>query len=127
MIKIAAGTYSFTIEQGTTVAKVLTWKDGSGTAINLTGYTARLQVRPTQISATINWDATTENGAIALGGAAGTITLIASATVTAGWTWTIPTGQTKPQGVYDLELIDGSGNVTRVIQGTITLDPEVTR
>lgn len=126
---MAAGSYSFTIEQGTTLNKVLTWKDNQVTPqpINLTGYTARMQVRPSQSSSTINHEFTTENGGITLGGALGTITITASAIITAGWTWTIPSGQTKPQGVYDLELVDGSGSVTRLIQGTITLDPEVTR
>jgi hypothetical protein len=30
-------------------------------------------------------------------------------------------------GVYDLEIIDDDGNVSRVIEGTFTLSQEVTR
>lgn len=29
--------------------------------------------------------------------------------------------------VYDLELVSGSGTVTRVLEGTFSLTPEVTR
>jgi hypothetical protein len=44
-------------------------------AINLTGYTARMQVRSTLESAEALIELTTANGRIALGGSAGTITL----------------------------------------------------
>lgn len=131
---MAAGSYSFTIEMGTTVNKVLVWKDGQSVPqpIDNTGWSARMEVRPTLASTTINWGPTSSNGGLILGGSDGSITLHADATTTAAWTtganaWVIPTGQTKPQGVYDLEMVDGSGNVIRLIQGTITLDPEVTR
>ena len=29
--------------------------------------------------------------------------------------------------VYDAEIIDGSGNVTRIVEGMITVTPEVSR
>jgi hypothetical protein len=31
------------------------------------------------------------------------------------------------QYVYDIEMTDGDGSTTRILQGTITVDPEVTR
>jgi hypothetical protein len=41
---MAATTYDILIEQGATYSQVITYKE-SGAAVNLTGYTARMQVR----------------------------------------------------------------------------------
>jgi len=43
---MAAGRYSFVIEQGATTNIQINWTDVSGSAIDLTGYNARMQVRP---------------------------------------------------------------------------------
>jgi len=115
---MAATTYDILIEQGATFSQVITYKD-NGVAVNLTGYTARMQVRSTLESATTVVELTTANGRIALGGAAGTITLTISATDTAGLT--------AGRGVYDLELVSGSGIVTRLLQGVATISRNVTR
>jgi hypothetical protein len=66
-------------------------------------------VRATLESAEALIELTTGNGRIALGGSAGTITLTISATDTAALT--------AGRGVYDLELVSGSGIVTRLLQG----------
>jgi hypothetical protein len=63
---------------------------------------------------------TSENAGITLGDAAGTITLSATATVTAALTAPF-------SGVYDLELVSGGGVVTRLLEGSATISPEVTR
>ena len=115
---MAATTYDITIEQGATFSQLITYKE-SGVAINLTGYTARMQVRSTLESATSVVELTTANSRIALGGAAGTITLTISATDTASLT--------AGRGVYDLELVSGSGIVTRLLQGVATISRNVTR
>ena len=113
-------TYNLEINQGATLALVATWSDSAGTAINLTGYTARLNVRETYASTSAVLTLTTENSGIVLGGAAGTITLAATATVTAALTAPF-------SGVYDLELVSGGGVVTRLLEGSATISPEVTR
>ena len=115
---MAATTYDITIEQGATFSQVITYKE-SGVAINLTGYTARMQVRSTLESATSVVELTTANSRITLGGAAGTITLTISATDTAALT--------AGRGVYDLELVSGSNIVTRLLQGVCTISRNVTR
>jgi hypothetical protein len=115
---MAATTYDLLIEQGATYSQVITYKD-NGVAVNLTGYTARMQVRATLESASTLVELTTANSRIALGGAAGTITLTISATDTAGLT--------AGRGVYDLELVSGSGIVTRLLQGVATISRNVTR
>ena len=113
-----AGNYDITCDQGATFSRVITWKNSNGTPIDLTNYTARMQVRANYPSTTVVLELTTVNGGITLGGALGTITLAATATTTAAIA--------ADQYVYDLELITGS-NVTRVVEGSFTVTPEVTR
>jgi hypothetical protein len=115
---MAATTYDILLEQGATFSQVITYKD-NGVAVNLTGYTARMQVRATLESASTLVELTTANSRIALGGAAGTISLTISATDTAALT--------AGRGVYDLELVSGSGIVTRLLQGVCTISRNVTR
>ena len=115
---MSATTYDILIEQGATYGQLVTYKE-SGVAVNLTGYTARMQVRSTLESASTVVELTTANGRIALGGAAGTISLTISATDTAALT--------AGRGVYDLELVSGSGIVTRLLQGVATISRNVTR
>ena len=72
---------------------------------------------------TLTWytalaDLTSSSG-ITLGGSAGTIVIKLTDTQT--------TAITPGPGVWDLELIDGSGIVTRFIEGTCTFTPSVTR
>jgi len=114
-----AGTYNFVADQGATFSRVITWKDSAGSAINLGGYEARMQLR-SQIDASgaAVFEFTTGNGRISLGGTAGTITLSAAATATQA----IP----ADTYVYDLELVE-SGVVTRLVQGQFELRGEVTR
>lgn len=87
--------------------------------VNLTGFTARMQIRETVESTTVIKSLTTENGGIALGGATGVITLTITATDTAALTF--------DSAVYDLEVVSGGGVVTQVAYGNVTLVDEVTR
>ena len=106
------------IPQGATFSRVIRYsKDGD--EVNLTGFTARMQIRPTAASATTTLSLTTENTRIALGGVAGTITLSISATDTAAIT--------AGRYVYDLELVSAGGIVTRLLQGVVTVSANVTR
>ena len=108
------------IPQGATFSRVIRYRDkDSGSNINLTGFTARMQLRPTAASATTTLSLTTENTRITLGGTAGTITLSISATDTAA----IAAGRY----VYDLELVSAGGIVTRLLQGVVTVSANVTR
>lgn len=109
----------FTIYQGATFPKRLTWKSGPVSApVDLTGCTARMQVRSSVDSPIVLLSLTTENGGIALGGTAGTIDLYVSAADTAAITWR--------SGVWDLEIVHPGGDVVRLAQGSISVSPEVT-
>ena len=107
------------MDQGATFSRAITWQDSQAVPVNLTGYTARMQVRDEVDSASAALSLTTENSRISLGGTAGTITLLVSAADTAA----VAAGEY----VYDLELVSGAGTVTRLIQGCFTVDGEVTR
>lgn len=111
---MAAGKYNFTLEQGTTFNREITVQE-SGSAMNLTGYTPRMQMRSTHDSSTIalTFTATVSNAA------QGKISLTATDTLTSA----------VEEGiyVYDLEIESGGGTVTRLMEGSVTVTPEVTR
>lgn len=112
--------YDMTIYQGADFERVLTWSLGEpAVLVNLTGYTARMQLRTIPASDDVALELTTENGRISLGGAAGTINLDLPASVTEDLA--------ANQYAYDLEVIAPSGFVTRLIEGFVNVDPEVTR
>lgn len=113
-----AGTYNIIADQGATFNRVVTYNDSNGVPVNLTGYTAKMQIRPTPGASELAVELSTVNGRITLGGSAGTVTLnVAAADMefSAG------------QYAYDLELTSGSGVVTRVLMGTFLLRGEVTK
>lgn len=116
---MAAANYDFEIEQGATLLKPIVWKDSAGVAVNLTGYTAKMQVRKSASSPDVLLEMSTTNGKIQLTPATGTITLVFSATTTADISWT--------RGKYDLELTSADGTVTRLIEGEISVSREITR
>jgi hypothetical protein len=105
--------------QGETFRKRFRWASPSGVPIDLTGCTARLQVRPDVESPTVLVDLTTENGGIKLGGVDGTIDMFVSATDTAAYTW--------ESGVHDLEIEHPNGDVKTLAYGSASLAKEVTR
>jgi len=128
---MAAGKYNFTIEQGTTVNFELAYKDANGAAINLTGYSGRMQIRPDYadstktsylyLSSSLNADRTGINFSGSAGTnspSLGTIGVYISAVTSSTLNF--------DTAVYDLELQSGSV-VTRLLQGTIKLSREVTR
>lgn len=88
-------------------------------AIDLTGYTARMQVRTKLETATTLLELTTENSGIVLDNTKKTISINISATDTAALTWLT--------GVYSLELISSTGIVTTLINGNVSVKKEVTR
>tara|TARA_R100000152_G_scaffold4295_1_gene1490 strand:+ start:484 stop:837 length:354 start_codon:yes stop_codon:yes gene_type:complete len=117
---MSAGYHHFIIEQGATFGQTLTLKDSSDTVINLSGYaSAEMDLRENPESSSTIITLTTSNSRIALGGAAGTVTLSISASDTANLT--------AGDGVYDLEIVDGSSNVYRILEGTYTVRRNISR
>lgn len=116
---MSAGALDIILEQGATFTLAMVWTDPDDLPINLTGYTARMQVRQMPNVYEVIVELTTENGRIALGGSAGTIDL----TIAAADTEALPGGEY----VYDLELVSGGGIVTRLVEGACLIPAEVTR
>ena len=111
---MAAGTYNFTIEQGATFTRLLTLKENAS-VMNLAGYSAASQMRSTHDSSTVvgTFSCSVANAS------GGTISMLMSASATGG----IEEGIY----VYDVEITASSGAVNRILQGRVTLTPQVTR
>jgi hypothetical protein len=116
---MAAATYNFDIEQGATLRKPIVWKDSTNAVVNLTGYTAKMQVRRSAASDEVLLELSSANGKIAITPLQGKVELIFSAATTEAVDWR--------RGKYDLELTSADGTVTRLIEGEITVSREVTR
>ena len=86
--------------------------------MDLTGMSARMQIRPSLTSSTILDTYTTELGTIVIDNTLKTITILVPAATTAGYTFST--------GVYSLELVQGT-TVYQIITGNISLVQEVTR
>lgn len=125
---MAAGKYSFIIEQGSTYQSELVYKDSAGEPIDLTDYSARMQIRPSPGSTTLYLTLSSSIGpdgsGLNLNGlngstpkTSGSIGIIISAYSSSLLTF--------DQAVYDLELYSGSF-VTRIIEGRVQLSKEVT-
>lgn len=89
-----------------------------GQIVDLTGYTARMQIRLNKSASATIIELTTENGRIVIDGTNGLITATLVSSDTAALDFN--------RGVYDLEIITGS-TVERLLEGNVTLSKEVTR
>ena len=85
---------------------------------DLTGVTARMQVRGKITDVEVIDELTTENGGIIIDNALKTITILVSATDTAAYNFS--------SAVYSMELINGT-EVIPFIYGNLTLEKEITR
>jgi hypothetical protein len=103
------------IDQGTTYTVTVSVTDDTGTARNLTGYTARSQLRKSYYT-----NSNTAFTVSILNPSEGEITLSLTNTQTSA----------LKQGryVYDLELVEtATGKVERIVEGIVTIYPEATR
>jgi hypothetical protein len=124
-----AGSHNFICEQGATFKRTVEIEqpdldtDPTGNTFapyDLTGFTARMQVRRTIDSSNFLLELTTENGCLEINPASPTnvISINVPDEVTAS---------VDTSGIYDLEIENESGEVSRVLQGNFTVVPQVTR
>lgn len=110
---MVAAKYTLTLERGANENKVFIYKDSTGSAVNLTGYTASTIFLDKAGGATLLTLSSPSSG-IVLGGAAGTIT----------HSFTLSQVAALPQkGVFRTKLTL-SGITTRIVQGEFYVDPE---
>ena len=122
---MAAGKYNFTIEQGTTVDFELVYRDKDNQPIDIDSYTGRMQIKDkpggniTHITLTNNL-ATDGTGLDFDDGEQGKIRVFISAYSSSLLDFN--------KASYDLEIATNETYpiVTRLLQGTVTLDKEVT-
>ena len=108
------------IPQGTTYTHDFNYVETDGTTIiDLTGYTARMQFRSEKSAAAPFHEATTENSGIIIVPAEGKITFNLSDADSSAFT--------DYAGFYDLEIASSGGVITRVVEGKVTINQEVTR
>lgn len=136
---MAAGKYSFLIEQGATLkfeVQYLATTTGSScnhtdtTPNDLTGYSGRLQIRPSldsstviiNLSSSLQADGTGLNFSGSNGvtpPTSGSIGIYISAVSSSALDFT--------EGVYDLEIESPTGFVVRLLEGNVKLSKQVTR
>lgn len=126
---MAAGRYSFTIEQGTTLDFNVQYLDSNSTPVDLTDYSGRMQIRPTLTSndviITLSSSRAGDGTGLNFSGSNGTtpptsgsIGVFISAASSSLFNFN--------EAVYDLEIYSGS-IVTRILEGKVKLSKEVTR
>ena len=106
---------NYIIDQGTNFSSTVTVKDSQGVALNLTGYTATANMALGYASTRTRTALTIE---FASDRTTGGVTMSLTATQTAAL-------EAPARYVFDLDITDSSGTVTRVIEGLMTTRPNV--
>jgi len=105
---------NLTIDQGTDFTATITVANESGTAVNLTDYTGRGQMRKSPFTSAYHAFTVTVSDA-----EAGEVTLAMNSSTTAAIT--------AGRYLYDIEVVSGGGTVTRIVEGIATVTPEITK
>jgi hypothetical protein len=127
---MAAGKYSFVLEQGATTNFEIQYKDANGSAIDLSGYSGKMQIKsdyadnnPTTyitLSSSLNADGTGLNFSGSNGSTptqSGSIGIYISAASSSLLTF--------DTAKYDLEIVSGV-TVSRLLEGNIKLSKQIT-
>ena len=124
MANLRGNVHDMIVDQGATVNTVFTIKNSARSALDITGYVARMQVRrfdgtTRDPSPTVIAEYTSYDGYLIIGGSAGTVTLLIPPADMAAY---------EPGSyVYDLEVESALGETTRIVQGKFIVRAEVTR
>lgn len=124
MANLRGNVHEMIVDQGATVNTVFTVKNSARSALDLTGYVARMQVRrfsgtTRDPEVTVIAEYTSYDGYLTVGGSAGTVTLLIPPADMAAY---------EPGSyVYDLEVESALGETTRIVQGKFIVRAEVTR
>lgn len=115
---MAALNYDLLINQGETWSVAFPVMDGAGDPLVVNGWSARAQIR-VYVHDTVplfEWNSTTLDNAVVSGTS---VVLHLDPVDTANWSF--------KSALYDIELTDPDGAVTRLAEGKVYLKPEITR
>lgn len=122
LLSTTAATIDIVVQQGATYYAEYELED-AGSPIDLTGCTATAKIKDVFGGTTLETFTcaipTPANGIV-------TLTLTAAETAAMTGTFANTSARTAIIGVWDFEIIDGSSQVARPAQGTVTLSREVT-
>jgi hypothetical protein len=112
--------------QGATFSQTLIWEMGNPPVpVNLTGYSAKLQVRSSHKSKAVIIELSTDNSRISLGTGGDMTTGAINLFISAAHTGELSVCE-EVKAVYDLEMTSGY-TVSRILQGNVIIVPEVTK
>lgn len=110
---------NLTIEQGIPFTQDFIVKDENNVNVDLTGYSARMHFRLNYNDSTIRLDANTTNGKLVIDTVNSKCSIALSEADTASLVF--------QKYVYDIELVNPSNVPKRMVQGSVTIDLEVTK
>jgi len=113
-----AGQKNFEVDQNATFSFVVEYKDDNGNAIDLTGASAKMQVRDVKGGTKLAVTLTSPSGGIVINGTLGKITVTLTPTQTNKLFY--------PKSVYDIMVIDSNANKIKLLEGFLTLNRSVT-
>jgi hypothetical protein len=105
------------LPQGQTWDTKFVWESG-GSAVDLTGYAARMMLRATAEAA---------SPTVSLSTVAGTMTVNSSGEIQLAYPAISSSAITAATYLYDLELENPAGNVRRLVEGRAVVSREITR
>lgn len=107
------------VDQNTTFRFQIQYtEDDQVTPIDLTGATAKMQVRDTKGGSKLAFTLTSPSGGITIDGPTGLVEIVATPTQTNKLFY--------PKSSYDIMIIDSNGNKTKILEGFISLSRSVT-
>ena len=113
-----AGQKNWEVDQNTTFTFTVVYKDNEDNPIDLTGCSAKMQVRDTKGGTKLAFSLTSPIGGITIDGPNGKITVKITPTQTNKLFY--------PKSAYDLMLTDSNLNKIKLLEGFMTLSRSVT-
>ena len=113
-----AGQKNFEVDQNATFSFVLEYKDDNGNAIDLSGASAKMQIRDTKGGNKLAVTLTSPSGGIIIDGPNGKLTIKMTPTQTNKLFY--------PKSSYDVMVVDSNANKIKLLEGFMTLNRSVT-
>ncbi|NDB82815.1 MAG: hypothetical protein EB127_08750 [Alphaproteobacteria bacterium] len=113
-----AGQKNFEVDQNATFSFIVEYKDNDGLPIDLTGSTAKMQVRDTKGGSKLAFSLTSPAGGITITPLLGKLTIKMTPTQTNKLFY--------PKSSYDIMVTDSNGNKIKMLEGFLTLSRSVT-